>query len=239
MNLVAIETSTEISAVAVVIEDKLKAALKINMGKKHAELVIPEIDFLLSATGVCLDDMDAVGVDIGPGLFTGLRVGIATAKLLADVKDLELYGIRSLDAIADGARAAGHKYIATVLKARAREVFFGFYKATDEELLLLEGPLVLNQDDLIKKLDQLGDNLSEPISVFGNATELIKNELNYFAAKVICFDVLSVPPVSSIASLVVKQELAVRFDPVELEPLYLRPPDAKINWKERSIKDEN
>lgn len=237
MNSLIIETSTPVTAVGIASIGELNAAVKFNLQKKHTELLIPAIDFLLKSTGLTPADIQKVVVDIGPGLFTGLRVGIATAKMFAWSKGIDLIAVKSLDAIAYAASLSGHNKIAVVQKARGKEVFFAFYSYENNDLKTFISPRVVSIKEAIsnslKFLEQ------DKVSVFGNAVEDFKSELYESTVCFEIFPVLSSPPISSIAKLALNDSYSKRWEPELLEPLYLRPPDARINWQQRSFKDEN
>ena len=80
MNILAIDTSTIVASVAIINEDKLVGEMMINHQKKHSEKLMTAIDHLLSDSGLVLSNIDVFGVVEGPGSFTGLRIGMATAK---------------------------------------------------------------------------------------------------------------------------------------------------------------
>lgn len=134
MNLLAIETATDTVGVALVRDDG-GATERVHVGgREHAERLIPMIEEVCAASGCPLDSLDAVAVDVGPGLFTGLRVGVATAKALAQARQLTAIAVGSLDVLA--AAAAGRaqadglgrvETVVPVVDARRGEVFAAAY----------------------------------------------------------------------------------------------------------------
>ena len=107
-------------------------------GTRHAELLTPAIRAALSAAGLTLGDLDAVVVGLGPGPFTGLRVGVVTAAALGDARGLPAVGVCSLDAVGSGARTV-------VTDARRREVYWARYDAAGARV---DGPGVVRPDEL-------------------------------------------------------------------------------------------
>ena len=91
-------------------------------GNRHAELLTPAIRGVLDDAGLAMADLDAVVTGLGPGPFTGLRVGIVTAAALADARGLPVVGVCSLDAVGSGARTV-------VTDARRKEVYWAAYDA--------------------------------------------------------------------------------------------------------------
>jgi tRNA threonylcarbamoyl adenosine modification protein YeaZ len=116
-------------------------------GTRHAELLIPAVRAALSAAGVATGELDAVVVGLGPGPFTGLRVGVVTAAAMADVHGLPTVGVCSLDAVGEGARTV-------VTDARRREVYWARY---DEVGARVEGPGVVRPEELAVPGPYVGD----------------------------------------------------------------------------------
>jgi tRNA threonylcarbamoyladenosine biosynthesis protein TsaB len=134
MTVLAIETATQTCSVALVQEETTLASRVLPPETKAAKYLAPAIREVLAEAGKDLDEVTALSIDVGPGSFTGLRVGIGLAKGLAFARDLPVYGILSLDALAEQARqelapdvlAGG---FATILDAYRGQVFVkGFGK---------------------------------------------------------------------------------------------------------------
>ena len=107
-------------------------------GNKHAELLTPAIRGVLDVAGLAMADLEAVVTGLGPGPFTGLRVGIVTALTLADARGLPVVGVCSLDAVGSGARTV-------VTDARRKEVYWAAYSADG---VRTAGPDVVRPEDL-------------------------------------------------------------------------------------------
>ena len=116
-------------------------------GTKHAELLTPAIRAALDDAGVALADLDAVVTGLGPGPFTGLRVGIVTAAALADARGLPVIGVCSLDAVGSGARTV-------VTDARRKEVYWAAY---DDAGARVEEPAVVRPEELGRPGPFVGD----------------------------------------------------------------------------------
>ena len=107
-------------------------------GTKHAELLTPAIQGALADAGVPLADVEAVVTGLGPGPFTGLRVGVVTAAAIADARGLPVVGVCSLDAVGSGARTV-------VTDARRKEVYWATYAADGSRT---DGPAVVRPEEL-------------------------------------------------------------------------------------------
>jgi len=116
-------------------------------GTRHAELLTPAIRGVLADAGIALADVDAVVTGLGPGPFTGLRVGVVTAAGLADARGLPVVGVCSLDAIGSGARTV-------VTDARRKEVYWAAYGADGARI---DGPGVVRPEELAAAGPFVGD----------------------------------------------------------------------------------
>ncbi|WP_185174305.1 tRNA (adenosine(37)-N6)-threonylcarbamoyltransferase complex dimerization subunit type 1 TsaB [Rothia nasimurium] len=114
--------------------------------RSHAEVMSPFVEQVLAETGYRGNDLDALVAGTGPGPFTGLRAGIVTARTLAFAWGKPLYGLMSLNALAeaaaDTARTRGHQKFLVASDARRREIYSAVYELTDTGYTLLEGPTV-------------------------------------------------------------------------------------------------
>ncbi|TFV65849.1 UNVERIFIED_ORG: tRNA (adenosine(37)-N6)-threonylcarbamoyltransferase complex dimerization subunit type 1 TsaB [Bacillus sp. AZ43] len=116
-------------------------------GNRHAELLTPAIQAVLGDAGVGMADLDAVVTGLGPGPFTGLRVGIVTAAALADARGLPVIGVCSLDAVGSGARTV-------ITDARRKEIYWATYGPDGERL---SGPSVDKPADVDLPEPVVGD----------------------------------------------------------------------------------
>lgn len=116
-------------------------------GTRHAELLVPAVQGVLADAGLSLADVDTVVTGLGPGPFTGLRVGVVTAAGLADARGLPVVGVCSLDAIGSGARTV-------VTDARRKEVYWATYAADGGRV---DGPGVVRPEELTASGPFVGD----------------------------------------------------------------------------------
>jgi tRNA threonylcarbamoyladenosine biosynthesis protein TsaB len=104
MNIVAIETATETIGVAARAESGAHATFSLSGRRRHVETLVPALGDLLAQLELAPTDLNLVAVDLGPGLFTGLRVGVAAAKGLAQALGIGVMGLSSLDILTRGGR---------------------------------------------------------------------------------------------------------------------------------------
>ena len=122
-----------------------------NTRQGHMERLLPVIDQILSGLGITLQDMDAFAVAVGPGSFTSLRVGLATAKAFAHANRKPLIGVPTLDALAQGLHGTPG-LICPVLTARAHEVYASFYVSDGRGTKRVSGYLALDPQRLAERL---------------------------------------------------------------------------------------
>ena len=102
--------------------------MQVRQGRRHAELLVPSIETIARLAGIGVQQVGRVAVDVGPGLFTGLRVGVATAKALAAALDIPIVGCSSLELLAYPHRRQS-RLVAAVVDAKRGEVFWRLYRA--------------------------------------------------------------------------------------------------------------
>ncbi|AMV72540.1 tRNA (adenosine(37)-N6)-threonylcarbamoyltransferase complex dimerization subunit type 1 TsaB [Desulfuromonas carbonis] len=125
--LLLINTATPAGSIALTAGEQVLAELLLNLASPHSDRLLAGIDRLLADTGTSLSQLDAIGVVHGPGSFTGLRVGIATAKGLSLATGKPLVGISSLQALACQFPASSLP-VCVLLDARKKEVYAGLYR---------------------------------------------------------------------------------------------------------------
>lgn len=148
-------------SVAVVEDLQVLGEISVHARQGHMERLLPVIDQIMTGTGMTLQELDAIAVAIGPGSFTSLRVGLATAQALAHALGKPLTGVPTLDALAASGclasgcgRGAATGLICPLLTARAQEVYACFYISTDQGIKRLSGYLALDPQRLADRLRQ-------------------------------------------------------------------------------------
>jgi tRNA threonylcarbamoyladenosine biosynthesis protein TsaB len=226
--ILGVETATGQVGCAVGGVEGVLASFTSARGRRHAETLAPAIEFVCAQARVELRSVSAVAVDIGPGLFTGLRVGIATAKAIAQALRVPMIGLSSLDLLAFPVRHS-HRLIVPVIDARRGEVFSALYRQVPGGLQRLTPyavttPAELTSELLARNEDQLlvGDGALRYAEVFGTGqVELATAGAAY-------------PSPSALVELAHPRAIREEFvQPWELVPLYLRKSDAEINWDTR------
>ena len=198
-------------------------------GGRHVETLAPAIEFVCRHAGVGLDEVGAVAVDVGPGLFSGLRVGVTTGKTLAQALRVPTLGVSSLDLLAFPVRHTD-RLIVTVLDARRGEVFYAFYRQVPGGAQRLSEYQLGTPEDVASELLASG----EEALVVGDGARRYPAVLADVARCEPGGPATAYPSAAALVELA--HPRAVREDfcpPWELEPLYLRKTDAEINWERR------
>ncbi len=228
--VVGIDTSTPQTSLAIGTEVEVLARVAI-AGRSRQEAVTPALRQLLRWADLELSQVGGVAVGIGPGLFTGLRVGIETAKTLAQVLTVPIVGICSLDALAFVVRHT-HRRIAAVIDARRGEVFAAIYRAVPGGVVRETDHLVLKPDHLIAELQAL----PEEVLCVGNGAILYRHEIEELGTRVeFASPSVAHPDAAALVELGIPRFLREDYDrPFDVVPLYLRRSDAEIAWDQRA-----
>lgn len=213
-----IDTATEIAQVSIARDGVvLKDAINKD-AKEHAAFVQPAIKSIMATAGITLTEIDAIAVMAGPGSYTGLRVGMASAKGLCYALNKPLLAINTLESIAMAAVMEGgldeKKLLCPMIDARRSEVFTAIYDHSLNVLLVPEA-LILDENSYAAFLDK------HPVVFFGNGSDKWKTICMHANAEFQCVNIDS----AAMAFLSFKKYSADDrhfSDPAYLEPLYIK-----------------
>jgi tRNA threonylcarbamoyladenosine biosynthesis protein TsaB len=225
-----IATATPQVGVALGNEDGVVASLHLRQGRRHGELLACAIESLTELAGVDLAQVDQIAVDTGPGLFTGLRVGVATAKALASALDLPVVACSSLDILAHAHRHAGVR-VASVVDARRGEVFWARYRpaGTGAPFMLGETePEVIDPAGLATLLASVTEG--GRLLVCGDGARRYARLLAPHPGLIITGPEYDHPSAEILVDLAGSCP-ALSADKVA--PTYIRGPDVRIGWEQR------
>ena len=155
MKILGIESSGLVASVAIVEDDKLLAEYTINYKKTHSQTLLPMLDEIVNMTELDLMTIDAIAVSAGPGSFTGLRIGSATAKGLGMALKKPLISIPTLDGLAYNLYGTGD-IICPLMDARRSQVYTGIYEFQGERLHAIEQRMAVSVQEITEKLNKLG-----------------------------------------------------------------------------------
>jgi tRNA threonylcarbamoyladenosine biosynthesis protein TsaB len=222
MNLLAIETATQACGAGVRTSGDVEVTRVLDLERRHTEVLVSGIATLLAETGLVARDIDRVVVDIGPGLFTGLRVGIATAIGLAEGLGCGLVGVTSLELLAHGAHDAGVRgMVVGVVDGRRGEVFVQTF-ALGDDVQARGGPSVATPRDVVIEWATNGAS----VTFTGDGVDRYNADFNAVSNGQIL--------AQSVPSLHAALRLGASRRPQEsVAPLYLREADAVANFTTR------
>lgn len=222
MKLLAIETATLTASVALVTEDETLAARE-QAVNTHSDVLLALIDATLRDAGIAIGDIDGVAVGAGPGSFTGLRIGMATAKGLCFANDVPLWTVSSLAALARDAGPHPGRAVVPVLDARKSEVFAAAFR--------VEGaPEPLTQERVLspRELGSLLEGLPNPVLLGTGVTayEEIFSDLGLELRR----DSRATPSAESVGKLALGA--SEHSNLATATPTYVRLSEAELKWKQ-------
>jgi tRNA threonylcarbamoyladenosine biosynthesis protein TsaB len=230
LKILALDSSTDVGSVAVVVDGALQSELSFADRARHGEMLLDWVRQALDAAELKLGDLDLLGVGLGPGSFTGLRVGLATIKGLALAKGVPLVGVGTLRVLARGLGVGGDAVAVPMVEAHRGEVFAAAYALPEAGVVSeVMPPFHAAPDEAAQRLrDAVPDGT---LALCGSGARRYRDILEQalgpgtvFAAPV--WDA----PRASLVALEAEARHARRGpdDLTLLEPLYLRPSDAKL-----------
>jgi tRNA threonylcarbamoyladenosine biosynthesis protein TsaB len=223
LRALGIETATSIASVAIVAADQIVAERALPMSGSHARTLLPLIDAALAAADLELRDLDLLAVSIGPGSFTGLRIGLSVAKGLALATGLPIVGVPTLAAYARHASPRAG-LLCPVLDARKGEVYAAAFRGDAGDPNCVLAPVAIAPQ-------RLAAALRVPCTLIGDGVdayvELWRRELGP-AAELIPFATLP-PSGATVAQLGLRRAATAGTDDLaHLEPSYCRPSQAEV-----------
>jgi tRNA threonylcarbamoyladenosine biosynthesis protein TsaB len=223
MKVLAIDTSTPASSVALAVDREVVASCSRVDRTGHSAFLVPSIDFCFDQAGWTPDHLDAVVVDVGPGLYTGIRVGLATAQALAAAIGVPVVPASSLDAIAVRA-ATGRRHIWSVVDVRRGQFAVASYRPVPGGVVKDGAPELVTPSELTALLDSdpedvlvVGDAAALPEGTLRGLHRVKQGRPRYPSAEAL---------VEVATSALDKGDVP---HPDEIRPLYLRDADVTIN----------
>jgi len=239
VTLLAIESATELVGVALGDDTGTRGSVWVTGRRRHAEVLAPAIEQLLDHCDVTLASLEVIAVDVGPGLFTGLRVGVATACGLAQGLGIGVVPLSSLEVLAAGAFDSGWDGpVLAVVDARRGEVFCAQYErlAPDRSTPVQTSPPALfAPEDLVRALNESGHADFRQLLVVGDGALRYRAMLSGVPGLRLSGSSVTGPFPSTVSLLASERmhEGDVSVSPEQVRPIYLRDADARIGWVQR------
>jgi tRNA threonylcarbamoyladenosine biosynthesis protein TsaB len=228
MRVLAFDTSADVTSVAVCDGARVLAEDDEKVGDRHAEILLPRIQRCLERSGLRLADIELLGVGIGPGSFTGVRVGLATAKGLALALQKPLCPVVSLAALALGALEAAEPetWLAPCLDAFKGEVFAALYRRSDAGVLSELAPFNAVPAEAVARLAAVA--AGRPLCLFGAGYRRYASELAGLMAQPLA-ETFDAPRARHVAALAAADFARGEVPELsQLLPLYVRDSDAQL-----------
>lgn len=224
MKILSIETAGNICAVALTEDDKLIKEELLDDSNTHSVKLMPLMDKILSETNTKISDIDLFACDIGPGSFTGIRIGLSTIKAFMDVTNKKAIGVTSLEILAENIKEEG--LICVLIDAKNDNVYYALFEKTNNTCRIIENPKFYNINNIIN----IVKNKNEKIFFVGSGSivykDMIESKLiNAKFSSNIEDNYLNARNIGIIAFR--NQNKAVFSD--KLTPLYLRSSNAERN----------
>lgn len=228
MYILGIETSTKTGSVAVVSEEGVVAQYSLNIEVTHSERLMATVDRVLKDTGLAIADIGGFSVSVGPGSFTGLRIGISTVKGLALATGKPVAAVPTLQALAWNLPVAAYP-VCPLLDARKNEVYAALYRYDEAALVMLMPETVI-------PLAKLADEITGKTIFTGEGSHIYRAEIEASFGKRALF----APRSATLPSAAAVAEIGLTIikggnqaDPDALTPTYIRRPEAEVAWEKK------
>ncbi len=229
MRIVGMDTSTSCGSVGLIEDKKVISEYLLNTPVTHSERLLAAIEFVLREARCRIEQVEGWAVALGPGSFTGLRIGVSTVKGLAFATGKPVAGVSTLDILASQIAATSH-LICPVLDARKDQVYTAFYRYTEDGSLMRQSEyLAISPEDLVRKIKEQTIFLGDGVKTYGDFLLSRLPSLSLFPLAP--FHVSHGTMVATLG-----MELLRRGEHLDLStfsPKYVRPSEAEIRWQEK------
>lgn len=236
MRLLALDSSGLVASVAIVEEEQIVAEYTINYKKTHSQTLLPMLDEIIKMTQIDLDTIDAIAIAGGPGSFTGLRIGSATAKGLGFALGKPLIHIPTVEALAYNLYG-NSQVICPIMDARRNQVYTGLYEFHEMKFRVMQDQMAVSIEELIKELNLLGREVIFIGDGIPPYSEIIKEQMKVpysFAPAHLCRQ-----RAGAVGTLAIEYFKEGKIETAtEHQPEYLRLSQAERELKEKMMAKE-
>ena len=230
MITLAFDTSAKVASAAVLDGERTLASYSIDNGLTQSELILPMAEDMLKKLGLSYSELGLLATSVGPGSFTGVRIGVSLVKGIAFGKDIPCVGVSTIEALAENLRGLSG-YIIPVMDARRSQVYTATFYSDGEELIRKTEDRAVSLTELAEELKSVNEN----VYLVGDGYEVARKALLSLGIK------LSATPTelrnenaASVARVAVrKKESGQTVSDLEISPVYLRMPQAERERLER------
>lgn len=229
MKILGIDTSTRCGSIGLIDGKEVISEHLLNLPVTHSEKLLESIDHLLRGARCSMEELDGWAISLGPGSFTGLRIGVSTIKGLAYATRKPVAGVSSLDVLAYQISPTPY-LICPILDARKGEVYTAFYRYDEANLLQRCSPYqAIKPKDLVKHIDERVIFVGDGVKTY---SDFLEKSLHSFA--LFPEPSLHLPHGSTVAGL--GRELLLKGSSLDIKrftPIYVRASEAEIKWQEK------
>ena len=233
MPILAIDTATLVSSVAVLDDKKILAELTLQTKLTHSEVLMPHIKQILAMTKLEKTELEAIVISIGPGSFTGLRIGLATAKSMAYALNIPLIGVSTLAALAYH-YPVENIYLAPVLDAQKGNAYVALYEWQNGSLKEIHAPQVEAFDVILEK----AMSLEKKVVFLGETAVKNMDKIKQIGKNIMPAMLHTIMPRAACVGMLGMKMLheGISHDMMNLEPFYIRRSEAEELWEIRNGK---
>lgn len=233
MRILGIDSSSYPASVAVVENERIVAEFFIHTKLTHSQTLMPMVKAVLDMTKLAVNDMDLIAVSKGPGSFTGVRIGVASAKGIAFPGSINCCGVSSLEALAYNFFSdMDDKIICACMDARCGQVYNAFFMLKDGKISRLTKDATIAVADLA----EMTENYDSSLYLVGDGAEIVYKELSEFGA-VLAPENLRYQKASSVAFAAINSKENKAVSVGALQPVYLQLPQATRELNAKSNKN--
>lgn len=234
MKLVVLDSSGLVASVAIMEDDTLIGEYTINYKKTHSQTLLPMLDEVVNMTETDLESIDAIAIAKGPGSFTGLRIGSATAKGLGLALKKPIVSVPTVEALAYNLYESSG-YICPIMDARRNQVYTGIYQWKDGVFTVVEDQCARSIDETIDAINQLGEH----VIFLGDGVPVFRDRIKEQATVSVSFAPahLNRQRAGAVGSLAMEYYRAGKIERAEdYQPEYLRKSQAEREREERNAR---
>ncbi|WP_209125101.1 tRNA (adenosine(37)-N6)-threonylcarbamoyltransferase complex dimerization subunit type 1 TsaB [Alkalihalobacillus sp. BA299] len=233
MKAIAIDTTNLVMGIAIIDGEKVVGEMITNLKKNHSVRLMPAISELMKEVGFKPSDLERVIVAYGPGSYTGVRIGVTTAKTLAWTLNIPIVGVSSLEVLAQNGRFF-NGYICPFFDARRGQVYTGLYQSDEQDVLLKEKDQLALLNDWLEPLKEI----EKSVLFLSNDLALHKENIRSVLGDRAIFPYVSMqnPRPSELALLGLQKEPVSNTH--EMVPRYLQLAEAEVKWLEAQNKGD-
>ena len=228
MIILSIDTSTKICSLAISKADKLLAQWYVDSGRTHSTGIMLQLQLLLERSAIDKHSLNAIAVNIGPGSFTGLRIGLSLAKALALALKIPLIGVSSADVLSYNALYT-NQYVATLIDAQRNNFYYTLYRNHHNTFVKITDTSIHSDKNIISTLSEIPESV---LLVGDFSPDLFAEQSKNI---IIPHDAARFPHASNLGLLANIKLLAGNVDSATtLKIDYIKPSEAEIVWEQKN-----